>query len=286
MTATMGRESVGTPLMRRAFVAPLAVGLLGVTISMIGITIPSLWYDEAATVSSTTRSLPQLWAELGNVGAVHGLYYLLMHVIFEVFGYSPLSLRMPSAIAVGIATALVVVLGRQVNRPRLAVIAALVFCLIPRVTWMGTEGRSYAMTATLAVLATVVLLRAIRTATPGAWILYALVTLVSIATFIYLALIVVAHAVTMVLLLRERTRRSRSNARNWLIAAAAAGLASLSFAAEVVSQSGQLSWTKPLNLGPIRGVLRSQWFYSSEPFAIAAWAFILVGLVMLLLSLR
>ena len=286
MTATMGRESVGTPLLRRAFVSPVAVGLLGFAISMIGITIPGLWYDEAATVSSTTRSLPQLWEELGNVDAVHGLYYLLIHIIFEVFGYSPLSLRMPSAIAVGIAAALVVVLGRQVNRPRLAVIAGLVFCLIPRVTWMGTEGRSYALTATLAVLATVVLLRAIRTGTRGACILYALVTLVSIATFIYLALIVVAHAVTVALLLGQRTPRSRSNARNWLIAAAAAGLVSVPFAAEVVSQSGQLSWIAPLSRDTIRGVLRTQWFYSSEPFAVAAWAFILVGLVVLLLSLR
>jgi mannosyltransferase len=291
MTATMGRESVSTlspPARRRAFIAPLAVGILGFTISMIGITVPGLWYDEAATVSSTTRSWPQLWAELGNVDAVHALYYFMMHVVFDVFGYSPLSLRMPSAIAVGIAAALVVVLGRQLDRPRLAVIAGVAFCLIPRVAWMGTEGRSYALTATFAVLATVALMRAIRTSTRGAWIVYGVVALLSVTFFLYLALVIAAHLVTMAWLLRDGTPRSRVNARNWLISAGAAALASLPFALEVISQSGQVSWIRPLGSDTAERVLSWQWFDSNDTpaivawsCAIVAWAFILLGIVML-----
>ncbi|MDJ0335922.1 glycosyltransferase family 39 protein [Salinibacterium sp. G-O1] len=286
MTATIARESDGTrQRLRRRATLPLLAGLLGFTISMIGITIPGLWYDEAATVISTTRSWTQLWAELGNVDAVHALYYAVMHLVFDVFGYSPLSLRMPSAIAVGIAAALVVILGRQLGRPRLAIIAAVAFCLIPRVTWMGTEGRSYALTATLAILATVVLVRAIRLGTRGSWVLYGFVALLSVTVFIYLALVIVAHAVTVAWLLAERSGRARLNARNWLISAGVAGVLSIPFVLETMSQSGQISWIGPLTGLTVQGVLRSQWFYSSEAFAIAAWAFTVVGVIVMVRAL-
>jgi mannosyltransferase len=62
------------------------VGLLGAALSLAGASRPSFWYDEAATISASySRSLAQLWAMLGNVDAVHGLYYLFMHGWFEVF---------------------------------------------------------------------------------------------------------------------------------------------------------------------------------------------------------
>ena len=283
MTAMMGRESVGTRIPPRPpAVAPVIVGLVGFTISMIGITVPSLWYDEAASVSSTTRSWSQLWAQIGNVDAVHALYYAILHVIFDVVGYSPLSLRMPSAIAVGIAAALVMILGRQLCKPRLAVIAAIAFCLIPRVTWMGTEGRSYALTATLAVLATVALLRAIRVGTRASWIVYGVVALLSVTLFIYLALVIVAHGLTVAWMAGGQNPASRRVARNWLVSAAIAGAASIPFATEVVSQSGQLSWIPPLSASTVQGVLRSQWFYSSEWFAMASWAFIMLGVAVML----
>lgn len=281
----MGRESVGTlGTLWSPAVTPIVVGVLGFTISMIGITVPGLWYDEAATVSSATRSWPQLWAEVGNVDAVHALHYAILHIIFDVVGYSPLSLRMPSAIAVGVAAALVVILGRQLGRPRLAVIAAIAFCLIPRVTWMGTEGRSYALTATLAVLATVALLRAIRVGTRTSWIVYGIVAMLSVTIFIYLALVIVAHGLTVAWMLSDRTAASRRVARNWVLSAGIAGAASIPFALEVVSQSGQLSWIPPLGGSTVRGVLRSQWFYSSEWFAVASWAFILLGIGALIRS--
>lgn len=192
---------------------PLLAGLLGLGISLVGITTPSVWYDEAATISSSTRSWSELWLMIGNVDAVHAAYYALMHVVFDVFGYSPFTLRAPSAIAVGLAAALTVVLVRSFDRPRLALVAGLVFCLLPRTTWMGTEGRSYAISAVLAVALTWVLVRALRPA-PGSrprarwFVAYALLAVLSCVVFIYLALIVVAHAVTVALWLVARRGRA------------------------------------------------------------------------------
>ncbi|MET0989296.1 MAG: hypothetical protein ABWY54_01485, partial [Glaciihabitans sp.] len=92
--------------------APVLVGLLGLVISLFRIDSPSVWYDEAATVISSTRSRSQLLDMIGTVDAVHALYYALIHVVFDVFGYSPLAMRVPSAVAVGAAAALTVLIGR------------------------------------------------------------------------------------------------------------------------------------------------------------------------------
>ena len=45
---------------------------------------PSLWFDEAATISASTRTVPELWRMLGNIDTVHGLYYLVMHGWFAI----------------------------------------------------------------------------------------------------------------------------------------------------------------------------------------------------------
>ena len=42
----------------------LTIGALAVVATAAFSWVPSIWYDEAATVTSATRSWPQLWAEL------------------------------------------------------------------------------------------------------------------------------------------------------------------------------------------------------------------------------
>ena len=115
--------------MRRpsAVVDPLLVGLLAAAVSLGGAGRPSFWYDEAATISASySRSLEQLWQMLGNVDAVHGLYYLLMHGWFTLVPPTEFWSRAPSGLAVGAAAAGVVVLGRQFSSRTVAVSAGIV----------------------------------------------------------------------------------------------------------------------------------------------------------------
>ena len=281
MTGTLTRDVVIPPRLawRHPAFAPLAVGLLGLTLSVIGIGVPSVWYDEAATISSATRSWPQLWAELGNVDAVHGLYYALMHVVFDLFGYSPVSLRMPSALAVGATAALVVVLGRALSRSHLGLVAGLVFAILPRVTWAGGEGRSYAFTALLAVALTLVFVTAQSSSRRRWWVGYSALAALSCAFFIYLALVVLAHGVTIAWRLARRDRMAVFFARRWSVAAAGAAAVVAPLALEIVSQGGQVAWIDPIGPATVPQVLREQWFSSSIPFAIAAWALIVAGVV-------
>ena len=267
----------------RAF-APLAVGVLALLGTGALQWVPSPWYDEAATISAATRSLPQLLHLLQNVDAVHGAYYLFMHAWFDLVGYSPFTLRLPSTIATAATAALLVVLTRRLASNRTAVVAGLVFVLMPRVTWMATEGRSYAITALLAVLLTLVFVVASgwsgrdRTQRILIWTVYGLLAALAGAVFIYLSLLVLAHGVSALLLASARRgdlpsarRGARRTLLGWLVGAAVSGGALVSLVLDEAAQSHQVKWIQPLTASTIKDVFTGQFFLGNRPFAIVAW---------------
>jgi mannosyltransferase len=74
---------------------------------------PSLWRDEAYTRDAISRSVGQIFTLLGHQDAVHGAYYVLMHVIAAGIGTSPTALRFPSLCAMVVATAFTAAIGRR-----------------------------------------------------------------------------------------------------------------------------------------------------------------------------
>lgn len=266
--------------------AALLVGLLGLTISLIGISTPSIWYDEAATITSATRSWPELLRMLGTVDAVHGLYYAVIHLVFDVFGYSPFALRVPSALAMAAAGTFTVLLGKELFRLRTGVIAGIVFTLLPRSTWMGTEGRSYALTAMLTVVLTLVLVRAWRSPSRRRWILYGILVVLSCLVFLYLALVVVAHAVAVAAIFAIQRRSVFPQVRSWALSTGVATALILPFAILTMGQSQQLHWLDPLGKQTLRQVFVGQWFYTSVPFALVGWTLIVAGGIVLLARSR
>ena len=73
-----------------------------------GITAPSYWRDESATLSATSRSLPQLLRMLGRVDVVHGAYYVLLWPVVQLLGTGEFVTRLPSAIAICACAAAVI----------------------------------------------------------------------------------------------------------------------------------------------------------------------------------
>lgn len=270
----------------RAF-APLSVGIVASLISLVAITTPSLWYDEAATITATTRSWPQLWDMLQTVDAVHAVYYFFMHAVFDVVGYSPLALRLPSALAVGAAAALIVLLCREFRRPNLGVIAGLVFGILPRTIWMGGEGRSFAISTALAVLVTLLLVRALAAPSRRAWIVYGVVVIVSCLAFVYVALVIVGHAVTVALWWYRRPAALREHVlRDWAIVTGSAAVILSPFVWFIRGQASQLDWIGPITRRTARFVFEGQFFFESTEFAIIGWVLVLLGTTALVLGRR
>ena len=240
------------------------VGLLAVAVSLGGAGRPSFWYDEAATISASySRSIGQLWRMLANVDAVHGLYYLLMHGWFEVFPPTEFWSRAPSGLAVGVAAAGIVVLGKHISSRTVAVAAGVFCAILPRTTWAGIEARPYALSMMAAVWLAVLLVRAARRDTAWLWVFYGIALAASIALDAYLVLLPVAH-----LAFLGAVRSRRTVLVRFAIASAAAVCALLPFLVTVVGQAHQVSWIAPIGRRTIEDVAVQQYFERSPPFAL------------------
>ena len=243
---------------------PLIVGVLGAAVSLGGAGRPSFWYDEAATISASySRSLAQLWRMLGNVDAVHGLYYLLMHGWFQIFPPTEFWSRAPSGLAVGGAAAGVVVLGKQFSSRTVAVTSGVLCAILPRTTWAGIEARPYAMSMMAAVWLTVLLVAAARRESRWVWLSYGIALALSILLDMYLMLVLIAHVVFMCTF-----RRSRTVLVQFAITSVLTVCALSPFVLEVVGQVQQIKWIAPIGRRTIEDVMVQQYFERSPPFAI------------------
>ena len=119
----------------------------------------SMWRDESVTWQVAHRPLGGIWELLGGVDAVHGLYYLLMHGVFQLWDGGLWALRLPSVAATALAAAGVAAVAHRLVGERAALIAGCVYAVLPPVQMYAQEGRSYALDAACVVWATYLLLR-------------------------------------------------------------------------------------------------------------------------------
>lgn len=263
------------PARPSAALDPLLVGVLAAALSLGGAARPSFWYDEAATISASySRSLGQLWQMLGNVDAVHGLYYVFMHAWFQVFPPTEFWSRAPSGLAVGGAAAGIVVLARQFSSRTVAVTSGVVCAILPRTTWAGIEARPYAFSMMAAAWLTVLLVVAARRESRWVWLCYGIGLAISILLDMYLALVLLAHAIFVCAFRRRRTVLVPFAITSVLTMCALAP-----FVIEVVGQVHQIKWIAPIGHRTIEDVVVQQYFERSPPFAVLSALIVAAAMV-------
>ncbi|WP_439959629.1 glycosyltransferase family 39 protein [Streptomyces luteocolor] len=231
---------LASPFLRVPLLASLVPALVMLALGLWGLERGAVWRDEGATLQVARRSLPEIWHLLHHVDAVHGLYYALMHVLLPA-DPGAFALRLPSVLAASATAALVAALGTRLARPRVGLWAGLLYAVTPLAGHYAQEGRSYALVAAGAALATLLLVRAAgRPGRRAAWCAYAAVAAGTVLLHELAALLLLAHAVTLLL-----SRVPRSVWRGW--AAAAGGVCVLLLPLLLVSggQSAQVSWLVP-----------------------------------------
>ncbi|WST81575.1 glycosyltransferase family 39 protein [Streptomyces sp. NBC_01136] len=197
-----------------------------------------MWRDEAATFQVSRRSVPQIWHLLHHVDAVHGLYYLFMHVVLAV-DPSEVALRLPSVIGAAATAGLVAALGVRLCRPRVGLWAGLLYAVTPLAGHFAQEGRSYALVAAGATGATLLLVKAVRT---GGWWGYGVTLTVTCILHEFAVLLLLAHATTLAL-----TRMPWRVWRRWGCAAGATVLVLSPLALVSHGQSAQVAWLSAPN---------------------------------------
>lgn len=271
----LGRDGAAAPGVapRLSAWVPWLLGLLATAVSAAGSWIPSLWGDEATSVMSASRSLPSLFRMLGHVDAVHGTYYFGLHWWVAVFGTSPLSIRFPPAIAVGFAVVAVVLLVRRIADPRTAVIAGLVCILLPRVTYMGEESRSYAFSAAIAAWLLVLLVDLVSGRRSGVrwWALYAALLCYGIYTFLFLGLFIAVHALVLLC-----ARVPWSTWRRWAVATAIALAGAIPVVSLAYRERSQIAFLDDSTTTDPNSLLVGLWF-TNTLYAVVAWVLIVTA---------
>jgi mannosyltransferase len=204
---------------------------------------PSLWRDEAYTISAAQRPVGQMFAMLGHVDAVHGPYYLCMHFVVSLLGTSAVALRLPSLLGMVITAGFTAALGRRLAReaalpaPALTgLVAGLLFAAAPQTTYYAQDARPYGPVVMFAVIATYLLVRAAADRRWRWWTAYGAAIALTGLFNLFALLLVVAHGATL-LLARVQARGLRRAAgapafqpadqpqaalSRWLVAVAAA----------------------------------------------------------------
>ena len=146
------------------WLVPVVPAAVAFAVNLYHVGVPSLWRDEAYTIEASRRSPGQILALLQHSDAVHGAYYMCMHVVISLFGRSETAVRLPSVLATAVAAGFLAVLGWRlairagVPLPEVAgALAGLLYGISPAVSYYAQEARSYAIVTALAVIATYLL---------------------------------------------------------------------------------------------------------------------------------
>ncbi|MFZ4267619.1 glycosyltransferase family 39 protein [Streptomyces arboris] len=237
-TAQTVRPSSPSPLLVRSVPAlwTFAFGLWGLSRQ------DSVWRDEAATWQVARRSTAETVHMLANVDVVHGLYYLLMHGLFDLFGPGTAVLRLPSVVAMAVAASCVAALGHRLAGPWAGLGGGLALGLLPAVQFYLQEGRPYALVAAGAGISTLLLVTLLEGRGRAVhWVAYGgTVALGGLLNWLSL-MILPAHLATLLW-----SRAGRDTGRRWAAAAVAAVACVLPLVLFSRSQSAQVSWIPPL----------------------------------------
>ncbi|MFJ9640011.1 glycosyltransferase family 39 protein [Streptomyces sp. NPDC101178] len=202
----------------------------------------SVWRDEAATWQVARRSTAEITDLLGNVDVVHGLYYLLMHGLFELFGPGTTVLRLPSVVAMAVAASCVAALGHRLAGPWAGLGGGLALGLLPAVQFYLQEGRPYALVAAAAGISTLLLVTLVEGRGRAVhWVAYGGTVAVS-GLLNWLSLLILPAHLAILL----RCRAGRGTGGRWTAAAVAAVVCVLPLILFSRSQSAQVSWIPPL----------------------------------------
>ena len=163
---------------------------ISLALGLFRLATPSAWVDEAFTANEMRSSMAEY------VEVYHWLYYTLLRPWTELVGTGEWALRLPSVFGAMLASALTVVLGRKLFDRWVGLAAGLLIATSPFVVQWSQQARGYTLMLALAVLATLLLMRAFDQDTRAAWALYGLAfTAVVVWHPVGGLLIVPAHAV-------------------------------------------------------------------------------------------
>jgi uncharacterized membrane protein len=168
----------------------VALLLLAAAVRLAGLGARSLWFDEALSGLIARLSTAQVLANAAGSSHPPG-YYLLLH-LWRPLGESEFALRFPSAWCSLAAVALVARLGRDLFGRRVARLAALGMAVSPFQVYYAQEARMYGLAIALSAGVLWAFLRGVRGDSRRVWWVYGVLATTGLYVHYYIALIILA----------------------------------------------------------------------------------------------
>jgi mannosyltransferase len=205
--------------------------------------------DEIVTRYASMLSFGQLAHLLKHTDIYHGFYYVLMHG-WVVLGTSPVTIRVPSVVAMTAGAGLLVYIARRLSGSAwTGLFAGLIMALTPTISFYAQTAREYATIIAVVLCGTLALVRALEAEAAGLpdaritrrWVVYTLLIAVGGYLNEITLAVLAAHAV-MVLLARP----GRRPLVHWAVAGAVGAVLVLPVIALSIRQDSAASWiTRP-----------------------------------------
>ena len=266
---------------------------LGFNLYQIG--APSIWFDEALSVTRAQQSLPILWRIVSFTQPNMALYYVVLHFWLSFMNLSGLRateavVRFPSAVFSALSSLVMYFLARRFFGSLLALFAATIYLLNTLRLTYAQEARAYTLQLLFLCLswyALCVLFSSDLSRKQARlwWTCFVLSSVLAMYAQLFTELVLAAQALAMVMLFlvpnawRTRVRRQvRPLLVSWLCIGVL--IAPILYASRVGSKTGWLPIPRPRELYNLFLVITAQ---SRFLLALCALA-ILVGLLVALLA--
>jgi mannosyltransferase len=273
----------------------LGILVLAAFLRFYKIDAQSLWYDEGNSARIAERSL-QLIVE-GAAGDIHPpLYYIILKYWRAVFGEGEAALRSFSALCGVLTVLFAYLIGRDLFRRRVGLIAAFLLAIAPFAVYYGQEARMYALLALCAAASTWALFRVLSAKCLVLskqhlllWMMYVVATAAGLWTQYAYPFVMIAQGVCVLLIVfaMPSTQNSKRKTQNLLAYAISSAIAIALYAVWVPIAIRQvLGWSvdKPAyELGPaVLDAYRTLVVGRTLPLDQAALPLILFGVLILI----
>jgi len=177
----------------------------------------SIRLDESLSLREARLPLGVMVRNLFTWDVHPPLYYTLLHGWVALAGASPIALRMPSAVFGAAAVPLLYLVSRRLTSERGATFAAAIGATAPFWVWHSDEARMYTLLLAFSLAALLSLFVACERNRTRDWVVYGLVTGISLYTHYFAALMLPVHVAWILL-----QRPTRPPLRRWLFGMGAA----------------------------------------------------------------
>jgi uncharacterized membrane protein len=190
-----------TPENRNLVLAMVAITVLAALLRILFISEDSFWHDEILSVQRAQMSDEDFGDLLRSFPNMAFYYWLLHHWV--ALGDSELVVRMLSVVTAVATVIAIYFLGARLFGPRVGIISAALLAINAFHIQYSQEARSYSVVILLITLSSFFLVRSIQRPYWGNWMVYAVLTILSVFSHYFGALVLLAHGVSLLFLPRQ-----------------------------------------------------------------------------------